>query len=145
MTQGCRSSVVGTTAGVLHVISTKLDESTSHDWPPTATAAPLRCSKPTPLTVRIEPPPAEPAAGLTAVMAILCSKVRLVVIAKPTSGSVTPTGTTPGGALPTVHVTSVMPSAASEVVTEPQSVLPSVTSGVTPLSMRSMVRLSVVP
>ena len=81
-----------------------------------------RNSKPWPLTVTRVPPPAEPAAGEMAAMAIRYSNVSSTgTSARPTSGTWTVTATTPGGALMATHVTFDWLSATSTTETEPHA------------------------
>ena len=142
------SLVTPTTAGARQIISVGVCDATAQSSSPTVTTelpAPptVRCSKPWPLTVTSVPPPAEPSAGVMAVMATTYSNVMCApTSAHPMLGTCTATGTKPGGALDATHDTSERSLGASTTLTLAQTPWrPSVTVGVAPGGMRSIVRV----
>ena len=124
MTHASRPSLAATTAGVVHVIWVAVSDATAHGCPPTVTPADEalewpRYSKPAPFTVSSVPPPAEPEAGLTAVIATTYVKLTPVATwASPRVGSKTATAAAPGAPLVATQLTLVVPSAVSSVETE---------------------------
>ena len=146
---------VATAAGVSQTICVDVSDAIAHCSPPIVTEADTeeslascpRNSKPAPLTVSSVPPPAEPAAGDTEVMATWYVKpTPLATAAEPRVGRWTATAAVPGAPLPNTQLMLVAsPSSASLVDTLPQATPPRLTSGDMPPSNASMTSVTAVP
>ena len=120
--------MVSTTGGTRQVMAVGECDSTTHCRSPRATEScaellelfwPAMCSKPPPLTVSSEPPPAEPAAGEMAVIAMTDWKVSEGgTAAYPKPGKSTRIGCIPGGALAATHARLTLPSPALGVAAQ---------------------------